>query len=382
MAIGHDDVERDYYATLGVSKGATAAEIKKAYRTLARDLHPDKNPDDKKAEERFKEVGRAYEWLGDAAKRKEYDEARSLLSAGGGPRMQRPGGPGGGQGFNVDLGDLFGRAGGGVGDMFGGLFGGGRGSGQRPPQRGQDVQAAVTVGFAQAMAGIEASVRLPGGATCDTCHGSGARPGTAPHACPVCSGSGLISRQQGGFAFSEPCTNCAGTGTVIDDPCPTCGGSGRRERVQKIRIPAGVKDGQRLRVRGRGNPGLRGGPAGDLEVAVTVSPHPIFGRDGSQLTLRVPVTFPEAALGATVSVPTLGESVSLKVPAGTTSGRRLRVKGKGFPTAGKGVGDLIVTIEVAVPASLSAAAKKALVAFAEAAPEDPRADLLTRAGGS
>ena len=382
MAIGHDDVERDYYATLGVSKTATAAEIKKAYRTLARDLHPDKNPDDKKAEERFKEVGRAYEWLGDAEKRKEYDEARSVFSAGGGPRMQRGGGGApGGPGFNVDLGDLFGRAGGGVGDVFGGLFGG-RGGSQRTPQRGQDVQAVVTVGFAQSLVGIEASVRLPGGAACDTCHGSGARPGTTPHACPVCSGSGLISRSQGGFAFSEPCGNCAGTGSVIDEPCPVCGGTGRRERVQKIRIPAGVKDGQRLRVRGRGNPGLRGGPAGDLEVAVTVTPHPVFGREGSQLTLRVPVTFPEAALGATITVPTLGEPVSVKVPAGTTSGRRLRVKGRGFPAAGGKVGDLIVTIEVAVPDNLSAAAKKALEAFAEAAPADPRADLLSKAGAA
>ena len=381
MAIGHDDVERDYYATLGVSKTATAAEIKKAYRTLARDLHPDKNPGDAKAEERFKEVGRAYEWLGDADKRKEYDEARSLIGSGG-PRMPR--GPGaGGPGFNVDLGDLFGRGGGGVSDVFGGLFGGrGGGGSARTPQRGQDVQAAVTVGFAQAMSGIEASVRLPGGSACDTCHGSGARPGTQPHACPVCAGSGLISRQQGGFAFSEPCSNCAGSGTVVDEPCPTCGGTGRRERVQKIRIPAGVKNGQRLRVRGRGNPGLRGGPAGDLEVAVTVTPHPVFGRDGAQLTLRVPVTFPEAALGATVTVPTLAESVSVKVPAGTTNGRRLRVKGKGFPSAAGAVGDLIVTIEVAVPANLSAAAKKALEAFAEAAPEDPRADLLARAGSS
>lgn len=381
MALNPSDVDTDFYAALGVPASATPDEVKKAYRRLARDLHPDKNPGDSKAEERFKSVGRAYEVLSDVDTRKEYDEARAYLASGG-PRA--PGGfPGGSPtagGFTFDLGDLFGRAGGGVGDLFGGR--GGRTAGPRP-QRGGDLAADVTIGFADALPGVEAAVRLPGGAACETCGGTGARPGTSPHACPVCGGAGLISRSQGGFAFSEPCRACRGTGSVVDDPCPTCAGSGRRERVQKIRVPAGVRDGQKLRVRGRGEPGVRGGPSGDLEVTVHVAPHPVFGRDGAHLTLTLPVTFAEAALGATVTVPTLEEPVTLKVPAGTTGGRRLRVRGRGFPSGGGGSrGDLLVTVEVAVPARLSPEARAALEAFAAAAPEDPRADLLARAGGT
>ncbi len=388
MALGRDDIERDLYAVLGVPTSATPAEIKKAYRQLARELHPDKNPEDAKAEARFKEVGRAYEVLADPDARQEYDDARAAFSSGG-SRGGFPGGGyaggGGGGGVPFDLSDLFSRSGngarsaGGMGDMFGGLFGGGRAA-TRPPQRGADVSAVVTVGFAEAMAGVEASVRLPGGAACDTCGGTGARPGTTPHACPVCGGAGLVNSQQGGFAFSEPCRNCHGTGSVVDDPCPTCDGTGRRERTVKIRIPAGVADGQRLRVRGRGEPGQRGGPAGDLDVTVSVARHRVFGRTGADLTVTVPVTFPEAALGATVTVPTLGEPVTLKVPAGSTSGRRLRVRGRGFPHGKPATaGDLIVTVEVAVPAKLSAPAREALAAYADAAPDDPRGDLLSRA---
>lgn len=377
MALNPADVDTDFYAALGVPFAATPEEIKKAYRRLARDLHPDKNPGDTRAEERFKSVGRAYEVLSDAATRKEYDEARAYVAAGGPRRGPGVGAPGAAAwttgGF--DIGDLFRGAAGGVGDLFGGR---GRSSAPRP-QRGADLSADVTIGFADALPGVETAVRLPGAAACDTCGGSGARPGTSPHTCPVCGGAGLISRSQGGFAFSEPCRECRGTGSVVDDPCPTCGGSGRRERVQKIRVPAGVRDGQRLRVRGRGQPGSRGGPAGDLEVTVRVAPHLVFGRDGNHLTLALPVTFPEAALGATVTVPTLEEPVTLKVPAGTTGGRRLRVRGRGFPSGGSR-GDLLVTVEVAVPARLSDAARSALQAFAAAAPEDPRADLMARAG--
>jgi len=381
------DVEKDHYAALGVPSSANPEELKKAYRKLARDLHPDKNPGNSAAEARFKDVGRAYEVLSDADSRSEYDEARRLFGAGGRVGPGGPGGRGGTRGgtsattAGFDLGDLFGggarAGGGGVGDLFGGLFGGRAGRG---PQRGADVAATVTVDFTAVMTGAEVGVRLPGGAACDTCGGSGARPGTAPRACPVCDGSGLISRSQGGFAFSEPCRNCGGTGTVIDDPCPTCGGTGRRDRVQKIRVPAGVRDGAKLRVRGRGEPGLRGGPAGDLEVTVAVTPHRVFGRDGANLTLALPVTFPEAALGATVTVPTLAEPVTLKVPAGSTSGRRLRVRGKGFPKSGGGRGDLLVSIEVAVPATLSPAARSALESYAAEATDDPRAGLLARAG--
>lgn len=386
MALTAADVDKDHYAVLGVPAAATPAELKKAYRRLARDLHPDKNPGDKRSEERFKEVGRAYEVLSDADTRTEYDEARRYGA--GARRVGFPGagaGAGGGgggagapgaNGFSFDLGDLFGRAGG-VGDLFGGRPG-------RPtsrPVRGADLTAEVTIALLDALHGVEASVRLPGAAACDTCGGSGARPGTTPHACPVCGGAGMINHSQGGFAFSEPCRNCGGTGSVVDDPCPTCGGSGRRDRAQKIRVPAGVADGQRLRVRGRGEPGQRGGPAGDLEVTVHVAPHAVFGRDRTHLTLALPVTFPEAALGATVSVPTLEEPVTLKVPAGTSSGRRLRVRGRGFPAGGGVRGDLLVTVEVAVPSRLSAAAQEALAAYAKAAPEDPRADLHARAGG-
>ena len=375
MPLSRDDVEKDWYQVLGVSSSATAAEIKKSYRKLARDLHPDKNPDDAKAEARFKDVSRAYDILGDDAKRKEYDETRELLRSGGG---FAPGGaPGGGfRGVNVDLGDLFGGSGvgGGVGDIFGGLFGRGRG-GARGPVRGDDVVAAVTVSFEQSMTGAEVSVRLAGGSACDTCGGTGAAPGTHPITCPVCAGRGVVTRNQGGFAFAEPCTRCAGVGTIIETPCPTCRGTGTRDRTQRVRIPAGVSDGQRVRVRGRGRPGERGGPAGDLEVVVTVRPHKVFGRSGQNLTLTAPVTFPEAALGTTLRVPTLSGPVTLKVPAGTPTGKRLRVKGRGFPGKGGATGDLIVTVEVAVPAKLDPAARELLEKLAAEAPQSPREHL-------
>ncbi|HVU71870.1 MAG TPA: molecular chaperone DnaJ [Mycobacteriales bacterium] len=382
MALSRDDVDRDWYQVLGVSSSATAAEIKKSYRKLARDLHPDKNPDDAKAEARFKDVSRAYDILGDEAKRKEYDETRELIRNGGG---FAPGGmPGGGGGFrggvNVDLGDLFGGAAGGVGDIFGGLFNRGRGA-ARGPVRGEDVVAAVTVSFEQSMTGAEISVRLSGGAACDTCGGTGAAPGTHPTSCPVCSGRGVVTRNQGGFAFAEPCSRCGGSGTVIETPCPTCHGTGTRDRVQRVRVPAGVADGQHVRVRGRGRPGERGGPPGDLEVVVTVRPHPVFGRSGRNLTLTVPITFPEAALGATLRVPTLGDPVSLKVPAGTPSGKRLRVKGRGFPGKGGAVGDLIVTVEVAVPAKLDPAARELVEKLAVEVPQSPREHLDALLGG-
>jgi molecular chaperone DnaJ len=377
-----DDVEKDFYAALGVPKDASAAEIKKAYRKLARELHPDKNPGDAKAEDRFKSVSEAYDVLSDETRRKEYDEARALFGNGGfrrpPPGAGRPGGGGFSGGF--DLGDILGgSAGGGVGglgDVLGGMFGG-RGRG---PVRGEDVAAEVTVDLRSTMAAQEVNVRLPGGAVCDVCHGNGAAPGTAPRTCPTCNGAGMVSTNQGGFAFTSPCTTCRGTGHLVDQPCPGCGGSGRRDRVQKIRIPAGVRDGARLRVRGRGTAGGRGGPNGDLEVTVHVAPDAVFGRDGDALTIIVPVTFPEAALGATVRVPTLDGPVSVKVPAGTTSGRRLRVRDRGFPARGGGRGSLLATVEVAVPQKLSAKAKEALEVFAAEAPEDPRAhfDALLR----
>jgi molecular chaperone DnaJ len=362
-----DYVEKDYYAALGVPKDASAGDIKKAYRKLARDLHPDTNPG---GEERFKEVSEAYDVLSDTGKRKEYDEARSLFGSG------RLGGyPGGGvPGF--DLGDLFSRAGGqaagGLGDVFGGLFGGGRSTG-RGPRRGADVEADVTLSFLDAVRGATVPLRLTTTGPCTTCGGSGAAPGTSPHACATCAGAGVTSRSQGGFAFSEPCKACRGSGRTVDTPCPGCAGEGRavQGKTLNVRIPAGVSEGSKVRLAGRGGAGERGGPAGDLMVTVHVTPHRLFGRKDNHLTLTVPVTFPEAALGAQVSVPTLDGPVTLKVPPGTGSGRTFRVRGRGV--AGKG--DLLVTVEVAVPQKLSKEAEKALEAFAAAAPDNPRAHL-------
>lgn len=361
-----DFVEKDYYAALGVPKDASASDIKKAYRKLARDLHPDTNPG---GEERFKEVSEAYDVLSDTTKRREYDEARSLFGGGRGPG----GYPGGGvPGF--DLGDLFARAGGGasggLGDVFGGLFGGGRTAG-RAPRRGADVEADVTLSFADAVRGATVPLRLTTTGPCATCGGSGAAPGTAPHVCATCAGAGVTSRSQGGFAFSEPCRSCRGTGRTVDTPCPGCAGEGRaiEGKTLNVRIPAGVSEGSKVRLAGRGGAGERGGPAGDLMVTVHVTPHPWFGRKDDHLTVNVPVTFPEAALGAQVTVPTLDAPVTLKIPAGTSSGRTFRVKGRGVP----GKGDLLVTVDVAVPARLSKEAEKALEAFAAAAPDNPRA---------
>jgi molecular chaperone DnaJ len=386
-----DFIEKDYYAALGVAQDADAAAVKKAYRQLARDLHPDKNPGNAEAEARFKEVSEAYDVLSDPKRRAEYDEARRLFGAGGaGARAGFPGGfPGGaGGGQPFDLGDLFGAAGGtragggGLGDLFGGLFGGGGGAGAGSararsqaasgPARGQDVETEATLSFEEAVLGVTVPLRMQSPGTCPTCSGSGARPGTSPHTCPVCQGAGVTSRSQGAFAFSEPCRNCRGTGQVVDDPCPTCAGNGvtNQTRTITVRIPAGVKDGQRIRLAGKGAPGRRGGPAGDLFVVVHVSDHELFGRRGNDLTLTVPITFAEATLGATLTVPTLDGNVTLKVPAGTASGQTLRVRGRGVPGKGRG-GDLLVTVEVAVPKRLSPAAQDA-VKVLEAELGDPR----------
>ncbi|GAC1325561.1 MAG: molecular chaperone DnaJ [Mycobacteriales bacterium] len=386
-----DYVEKNYYAALGVPKDASAAEIKKAYRKLARTHHPDTAGDDgtgEKKAERFKEISEAYDVLSDATKRKEYDEARSLFGAGGfrvpGPgATRRTAGTNSNVQFDVNgLGDLFGgaaNAAGGLGDLFGGLFGaGGRAATGRGPRRGGDVETAVTLAFVDAAEGVTVPLRLASPHVCDACRGSGAAPGTSPRSCPVCSGSGVTTRNQGGFAFSEPCRECRGRGQLIDTPCATCRGTGSTdsERTITVRIPAGVDDGQRIRLAGKGSPGERGGPPGDLFVVVHVRPHQFFARRGDALTLTVPVTFPEAALGTTLTLPTLDGPVTLKVPAGTTSGRVLRVRGKGIPQrGGAGRGDLLVTLEVAVPKKVSGKAKEALEAYAAAAPEDPRAHL-------
>ena len=386
-----DFLEKDYYKTLGVPKTASAAEIKKAYRKLARQFHPDTNKGDTAAEDRFKEVSEAYDVLSDDKRRKEYDEARTLFGAGGFPRRGAPGtsgGPGGG-GFAFDLGDLFGQPGsqgaGGLGDVLGGLFGGRAGGRTAAPRRGADMESEVTLGFEDAVDGVTVPLRMASEEPCPSCRGTGGRNGALPTQCPICLGTGQTTRNQGGFAFAEPCRECRGRGLVVEDPCPTCHGSGRAlgSRTLTVRIPAGVHDGQRIRLKGKGAPGERGGPAGDLFVTVHVRPHRLFGRKGDNLTLTVPITFPEAALGAEIKVPTLGGSpVTLRLPPSTTNGRTFRVKGRGVTRKDGTKGDLLVTVDVVVPAKLDGKGREAVEALRDAtAGEDPRAGLLDPSGG-
>jgi molecular chaperone DnaJ len=384
-----DWLEKDFYKVLGVDKGAAADEIKKKYRKLARELHPDKNPGDAKAEERFKEVSEAYDVLSDDKKRAEYDEARTLFASGGGFGGGGYGGPGGfGGGTTYDFGDVFGADEGGLGDILGNIFSRGRGGGRRPqaPRRGQDVESEITLGFTDALDGATIPLRLASDAACDSCKGTGARAGTVPRVCPSCQGSGQTTRNAGGFAFAEPCTACAGRGLIVDDPCPNCRGSGRgvSTRTVQARIPAGVKDGARIRLKGKGAPGERGGPNGDLYVVVHVTPHPVFVRKGDNLTVTVPVTFAEAALGGQVAVPvTGGGTVTLKIPAGTANGRTFRVRGKGVTRKDGTRGDLLATVDVQVPSGLTDEAREALERFVEASGvEDPRKDLLEAAKGA
>ena len=354
-------LEKDYYKSLGVSKDAKAADIKKAYRKLARENHPDANPDNKKAEEKFKEVSEAYDVIGDAEQRKNYDEARELYGSGGGRFGGMPGGFGGG-----------GNRGG--------------GGGARQPRRGSDIESEVTLQFNDALHGVTLPLRLSTDGVCTSCGGSGARPGTNPKVCPTCQGSGARVRNQGGFAFSEPCDECHGRGVIVEDPCPTCYGTGQATSTHTIhaRIPAGVKDGQRIRLSGKGSPGSNGGPNGDLYILVHVDKHPVFGRDGNNVTVRLPVAFDEVALGANIKVPTPdGNTVTLKLPPGTSNGRTFRVKGKGAHPKGKTPGDLLVTVEVEVPAELSEQARVAAEALREArGSHDPRAEVIRKAGGA
>jgi len=364
--------EKDYYAILGVAESASPKDVTKAYRKLARELHPDRNPDDPTAEERFKAVSAAYDVLGDESKRAEYDEVRRL-----GPGAPA-GGPGGG-GFRFNVNDV--RDGtGGLGDIFGQMFGRGRNpsSGSTSgvgPRRGDDVRADLNMEFADAVFGLTTTLHLTTDAQCSTCHGSGARPGTTPKLCPVCGGRGVVDDNQGLFSFSTPCRNCAGVGTVIEDPCPTCKGSGteRRARQVKARIPAGVNNGQTIRLKGRGGPGFNGGPPGDLLVDIHIEPDAHFGRSGLDLTVRVTIDFWQAALGDVIGVPTLrGPDVTLRVKPGTQTGSRHRVRGKGIsttPARGKPeTGDLIVTIDVDVPRQLTQEQRSAIEALKSATP--------------
>jgi molecular chaperone DnaJ len=358
--------EKDYYAVLGVAQSATAKDITKAYRKLARQYHPDANPNNAAAEEKFKEVSAAYDVLGDESKRKEYDEVR----------RQGPASFGGGAGgFRFDQSDFGGD---GLGDLFGQMFGGGRRRNPAGPQRGGDIEATLSLGFVEAVEGITTSLHLTAESQCSGCQGSGARPGTSPKPCVQCRGRGVIDDNQGVFAFSSPCPKCNGRGNIIETPCVGCRGTGieTRPREVNVRIPAGVDDGQRIRLKGRGAPGRNGGPAGDLFVLCHVAPHQVFGRDGNNLTVRLPITFSEATLGADIEVPTLdGSLVTLRLKPGTQSGSRHRVKNKGIDSAKK-QGDLIVTVDVVIPTDLNEAELQAVEALRNASSTSPRERII------
>jgi molecular chaperone DnaJ len=337
-------MSQSLYETLGVAKNASADEIKKAYRKLARQHHPDANPGDSAAEERFKEVQNAYDVLSDAEKRKQYD---AYGSANGRP------GPGGGFNWNTAEGFDFGNLGD-LGDILGGMFGGGVRGGRAEPrgQRGNDVETQVNLSFEDALKGVETKIPVTLEVACHTCHGSGAKPGTAPIVCPQCGGRGVVAESQGFFSLSQPCPRCRGNGTVIEDPCPTCRGTGRERRTKRytVKIPAGVKDGSRIRLKGKGEAGWGGAPAGDLYVVTRVEPSKTFTRRGDDLVVEVPVNFADAALGTKVAVPTPGGDVTVKVPAGSEDGKLLRVRGRGAPKLkGDGRGDVLARVKINVP---------------------------------
>ena len=371
--------EKDYYAVLGVKPDASDKDVQRAYRKLAKQYHPDANAGDAAAEERFKEVSAANDVLGDAEKRKEYDQVREMVASGGGPGGFGAGGFPGFEGatFHFD-------EGGGLGDLFGNLFGG-RGSGRRGrgragtgPERGADLETELHLDFLDAVHGVTTVVAVTSDAPCSACGGIGAEPGTFPQVCPSCGGSGAVAVDQGPFSFSEVCPRCGGRGQVIEHRCKRCRGSGveRRGREVKVRIPAGVRDGQRIRVKGRGAAGRNGGPPGDLYVVTHVRAHPVFERSGrTNLTVTVPVTFGEAALGARVKVPTLDSPVTVKVPAGTQSGAKVRVRGRGITPASGEPGDLVVTFDVVVPTELSDEGRAAIEALADKLPANPREHL-------
>jgi molecular chaperone DnaJ len=341
---------KDLYSVLGLSKGASADEIKKAYRKLAKAHHPDKNPGDADAEERFKEIQTAYDVLSDPQKRKAYDQFGSADGRRGfDPRA-------GGGGFNYagdfnvgDLGDL--------GDLFGGIFGRATGRQQQRSraERGADVEVQVNLSFEDSLRGIETKIPVEVETACGDCGGSGAKPGTSPKVCPECRGRGVISESQGLFALSQPCPRCRGNGTVIEDPCPRCHGSGRERRTRRysVKVPAGVKDGTRIRLKGKGEAGASGGPAGDLFVVTRVADSPIYERRGADLVVEVPVSLADAALGTEVEVPTPEGAVSLKVPAGSEHGKLLRIKGRGAPKLKGGKGDVLARLKLEVPKKLN-----------------------------
>ena len=356
--------KRDYYEVLGVSRGASEDEIKKAYKKMARKYHPDLNPGDKTAEEKFKEVNEAYEVLSDADKKARYDQ---YGHAGVDPNFGA-GGFGGGFDGSFDFGDL--------GDIFGSFFGGGFGGGRRTnpnaPQRGESIRMSIAISFEEAAFGCEKEVTVERYETCDTCHGSGCAPGTSPEVCPDCHGTGTVQvRRQtpmGVFATSAPCAKCGGKGRIIHQPCKDCRGSGmvRKKKTIQASIPAGIDNGQTISIRGQGNAGKNGGPAGDLLITITVRPHELFRREGTSVLCEAPITFTQAVLGAELEIPTIDGKVKYTLPEGTQSGTTFRLKGKGIPSInGRGRGDQYVTVYIETPKNLNKEQKEALKKFAE-----------------
>jgi molecular chaperone DnaJ len=361
----------DYYKTLGVGKNASDEEIKKAYRRLARKYHPDRNPGDQQAEERFKEISQAYDVLSDHDKRKRYDRGQSPLGGFGVP--------------NFDPSSFSG----GFGDILSNLFGG---AGQSPGRggvrsrsseaKGRDLETEVSLTFEQAISGTQVPLSVPTSQPCPTCHGTGAKPGTQPKVCPVCNGRGVEAQSQGIFSISQPCSNCGGSGTVIEDPCPTCNGTGAQRSVRRLRvnIPAGVRDGQRIRLAGKGEPGLRGAGPGDLYVITRVAESPVFKWVGDNIEVEVPLTIPEAIRGAVIEVPTLNATKRLRVPRGTKHGTVQRLRGEGPPRPnGKGRGDLHYRFVIDVPSSLSAEQDDAVDRLSKVMNGNPRARLFAGA---
>jgi len=364
----------NYYATLGLDKKATPEEIKKAYRKMARQYHPDRNPGDKQAEARFKDISQAHDVLGDPEKRKQYDQSPSPFG--------RPGGGQGGGGFGgidfdaAGMGDI-------LSNLFGGTSGAGRGRTQQPrPERGADLEAQVSISFDQAIAGAQVPLAVPTSATCATCNGTGAKPGTRPVVCPRCQGRGIETQGQGMFSISQPCGRCGGSGTIIEDPCPTCQGAGAVRQIKRYRvnIPAGVKEGSRVRLAGKGEPGRRGGPSGDLYVVCHVEPSAVFARKGDNVEVEVPLTIPEALRGGDVEVPTLTGRKRLRVRPGTRHGTVQRLRGEGpARLGGKGHGDIHYRFVIDVPAKLNRKQKAAVDALSDVLDSDPRAALFNGA---
>jgi len=370
--------QKDLYKILGVDKKASQDDIKKAYRKLARKYHPDRNPDDAQAEERFKEVQAAYDVLGDPDKRKEYDRGPLFGFGGSGPAGGAGGGFGGfdSGGFGDILSDLFGQA-------TGRARSGGAGAATGPrPERGGDLEAEVTIGFEQAIEGTQIPLSIPTSQPCPTCRGTGAKPGTSPTVCPRCQGRGVENQGQGLFTIAQPCSRCGGAGVVIEDPCPTCHGNGAVRTVKKYRvnIPAGVRDGSRVRLAGKGEPGRFGGEPGDLYVVTRVMPSPVFERKGDHVEVEVPLTIPEAIRGAEVEVPTLQGRKKLRVPAGTQHGTVQRLRGEGPPRLGSpGRGDIHYRFVIDVPATLNSEQSEAVEKLSRVMNGNPRAQLFAQA---